>query len=96
MYDISKIKTITEPIARKYNIEKIWLFGSYVRGEQTEQSDIDFHIDRGDVCSGFQLGAFYTELEDALGKQLDVVATQSLSEEFLKKIEKEERLIYVK
>lgn len=38
MYNINQIKKITEPIAKTYDIDKVWLFGSYARGEQTEES----------------------------------------------------------
>lgn len=96
MYNINEIKTITEPIAKTYDIDKVWLFGSYARGEQTEESDIDFRIDRGNVCSGIQLGLFYADLEDALNTKIDVVTTQSLSDEFLEKIGRDEVLIYAK
>lgn len=96
MYNINEIKKITEPIAKTYDIDKVWLFGSYARGEQTEESDIDFRIDRGNVCSGIQLGLFYTDLEDALNTKIDVVTTQSLSDEFLGKIGRDEVLIYAK
>lgn len=72
------------------------MFGSYARGEQTEESDIDFRIDRGNVCSGIRLGAFYVDLEDALNAEIDVVTTQSLSDEFLGKIGRDEVLIYAK
>ena len=96
MYNINQIKKITEPIAKTYDIDKVWLFGSYARGEQTEESDIDFRIDRGNVCSGIRLGSFYADLEDALNAEIDVVTTQSLSDEFLGKIGRDEVLIYAK
>lgn len=96
MYNINQIKKITEPIAKTYGIDKVWLFGSYARGEQTEESDIDFRIDRGNVCSGIRLGLFYADLEDALSTKIDVVTTQSLSDEFLEKIGRDEVLIYAK
>ena len=96
MYNINQIKKITEPIAKTYDIDKVWLFGSYARGEQTEESDIDFRIDRGNVCSGIRLGAFYADLEDALNAEIDVVTTQSVSDEFLGKIGRDEVLIYAK
>lgn len=96
MYSINEIKKITKPIAEAYNIDKVWLFGSYARGEQTEESDIDLRIDRGNVRSGIQLGLFYVALEDALSTKIDVVTTQSLSDEFLGEIGRDEVLIYAK
>ena len=96
MYSIDVIKAMVTPIAEYYGIKTVWLFGSYARGEQTEQSDMDFHIDRGDVCSGLVLGAFFADLEEAFTTKIDVVTTQSLSKEFLEQIKEEEILLYAK
>jgi hypothetical protein len=41
IYTIEEIKTIVEPIARKYGVARVYLFGSYARGEVTENSDVD-------------------------------------------------------
>ena len=46
VYSIEKIKAIAAPIAQRYNIEALYLFGSYARGEATSQSDMDFRVDR--------------------------------------------------
>ena len=96
MYSIEQIKGIVRPIAQRHGIEKVWLFGSYARREQTENSDIDFLIERGDICSGIQLGAFYADLQDALNVDIDVVTIQSLSKDFLQSIEDDEVMIYAK
>ena len=42
--DVLTLATITEivkPIALKYNVEAVYLFGSYARGEATADSDLD-------------------------------------------------------
>ena len=44
-YTIEEIKTILEPIARKYGVERVYLFGSYARGDATENSDVDLRVD---------------------------------------------------
>ena len=41
IYTIDEIREKVKPIAEKYGIEKVWLFGSYARGEATEESDVD-------------------------------------------------------
>lgn len=40
-YTIEEIKNIVEPIARKYGVARIYLFGSFARGDVTENSDVD-------------------------------------------------------
>ncbi|MCD8008691.1 MAG: nucleotidyltransferase domain-containing protein [Clostridiales bacterium] len=41
---LEEIIETVKPIARRYKIQKIYLFGSYARGEATRDSDLDFLI----------------------------------------------------
>ena len=59
---IDQIKRITAPIAAAYGIKRMHFFGSYARGEATEDSDVDLLIDRCNVRSGFVLGGLYADL----------------------------------
>jgi len=91
---IKEIKSIVEPIAKKYGVERVYLFGSYARGEATESSDIDLRIDKGSLRGMFALAGLYTELEDALKMKVEVLTTGSLEDEFLNRIKNEEVLLY--
>ncbi len=44
LYTMDEIKAKSIPIAKKYGIARLGLFGSYARGEQNEHSDLDFLI----------------------------------------------------
>ena len=44
IYTVDEITAAVKPIAEKYGIDKVWLFGSYARGEATEKSDVDLLI----------------------------------------------------
>ena len=44
MYSIDEIKEIVKPILKKYDVRKAYIFGSYARGEATEESDVDIMI----------------------------------------------------
>ena len=46
---IDEIRDKIRPICEKYKVEKVWLFGSYARGEATEESDVDLHIEGGRI-----------------------------------------------
>ena len=94
IYTIDEIKSIVAPIAAAHDVDRIYLFGSYARGEATASSDIDLRVDKGRLRGLFALGALYTDLEDSLGKQLDLLTTGSLDQKFLQRIAKEEVLIY--
>ena len=94
VYSIEEIKAIAEPIARRYNIGALYLFGSYARGEANAQSDLDFRVDRGNLTDMLELGGLYSDLEENFQKKLDVLTTQMLSPEFLSRIQPEEVLVY--
>ena len=49
IYTIEEIKQKAIPIAQEYGVDSMSLFGSYARGEASEDSDLDFFIDRGDI-----------------------------------------------
>lgn len=94
IYTLDEIKAIAHPIAKRYGIAALYLFGSYARGEATPQSDIDFRVDRGNLVDLLELGGLFSELEDSFQKNLDVLTTQMLSPAFLKGICTEEVLVY--
>jgi predicted nucleotidyltransferase len=93
-YTIEEIKAVIEPIARKYGVKRVHLFGSYARGDVIENSDIDLRVDKGSLKGMFALCGLYTEIEEALQTKVDVLTTGSLEDDFLQKIRKEEVLLY--
>ena len=93
-YTIDEIKSIVEPIARKYGVTSIYLFGSYARGDATENSDVDLLVEKGSLRGMFALCGLYTEIAEALQTEVDVLTTGSLDEDTLRKIKKEEVLLY--
>lgn len=93
-YSIEELKEIIAPIAEKYHISKVYLFGSFARGDYNEKSDIDLRIEKGELKGMFALCGFYTEVEEALQIKVDILTTGSLEDTFLKKIEKDEVMLY--
>lgn len=92
-YTVSEIKSIVSRLAKQYGAERIYLFGSYARGDSTPASDIDLRIDKGSI-RGFQLGGLLLDLEDSFGIPVDLVPTSSLDQRFLDTIQKDEVLLY--
>ena len=78
IYKIEEIKEKVKPIAEKYGIETIWLFGSYARGEATEDSDVDLLVDRKTTFNLFELGGAFEDFKDVLKKNVDIVTVRSL------------------
>jgi len=93
-YSNKELREIIMPIAESYGVERVFLFGSCARGEQSESSDLDLRIDKGDISDYFVLSAFNIALEDALNETVDVITTGSLDISFLEKIKSDEVLIY--
>ena len=93
-YTINDIQKKINLIAKHYGLERVYLFGSYARGDNSAKRDLDFRIDRGRLKGLLQLGALYSELEESFGMPVDVVTTDSMDPEFLNKIKDEEVLIY--
>lgn len=83
IYTSEELTAKIVPIAEKYKLKKVWLFGSYARGCADDDSDIDLLIDTEGTAlkSLFALGALYSELENALGKNIDLITLNSLQQE---------------
>jgi predicted nucleotidyltransferase len=103
VYTLDEIRERVAPVARKYQIPRVYVFGSYARGEATDESDIDLlyvHTDK--IPRGWYIMGFYDEMERALGKRVDLVPTQVLDDESERKskqrmrreVMRERRLIY--
>ncbi len=93
-YTLDEIKEKTIPIAKKYGIKSMSVFGSYARGEANDESDVDIIIDKGQVQSLIRYNMFVEDLEKCLGCHVDVVTTGIDDKDFLTIIQKEAILIY--
>ena len=81
-YAIEEIKRRITPVAEKYRLAAVYLFGSYARGDATAESDVDLLVDLSGtgIDSLFQLGGLYNELEAALETGIDLVTTDSMEQ----------------
>ena len=92
-YTIEEIKEKSIPIAKKYGVSKLALFGSYARGDAIESSDIDFVIDKGAIV-GWDFFGFCLDLENEFCKKVDVLTYNSIPKS--KYFEIEELKLYEK
>lgn len=88
--DIDQIKDKVLPILKEAGVTRSSLFGSYVRGENTEDSDIDILVELPKGKSLFDLADLREKLEEALGKETDVVTYNSLHPLLRERILKEQ------
>lgn len=92
---LNKIKEIVKPIALKYQVKEIYLFGSYARGEATDESDLDFLVFGGE---GFKLTLIFSlaeELREAFQNNVDVFEIHEVNQKsgFYDTIMKERLLV---
>ena len=83
IYTQRQLAELIRPIAEKYHVPAVYLFGSYARGEATELSDIDLLIDTAgtEIKSLLHLAAVGQDLETATGKRVDLITMDSLEQE---------------
>ena len=82
VYALDEIARRIRPVAEKYRLKAVYVFGSYARGEAREDSDIDLLVDLtgADLSGFFAIGGLYNDLEAALEKEIDFVTTESLEQ----------------
>ncbi len=76
IYTVNDIQRVLYPVLNSHKVKKAVLFGSYVKGEATENSDVDLLVD-----SGLKGLAFFGLLEDittSLGKDVDLLDTSQI------------------
>ena len=90
----AKIREVVSSVAPQYEIAQVYLFGSYARGDATEESDVDLRVVGGNIPSLLRLGGLFEDLIESLGRPVDVVMTDSMKGSFYDRIKGEEVLIY--
>ena len=71
--NIPEIKRRIVPVLKESGITKSAIFGSYVRGEENENSDIDLLVEYPKEMSLFDVAELKYKLEDVLQKPVDLV-----------------------
>ena len=80
VYSIDEIVRIVAPIAMKYDVDRVFLFGSYARGEANSDSDIDFIIEKGRL-RGLQIAGMLGDLQDSFCKGIDLLTTNGVTKQ---------------
>ena len=65
-------------LQNKYRISRLGIFGSYIRGEQRSESDVDVLIDYDKAPSLIELIEIENMLSDLLGLKVDLVTSKGL------------------
>ena len=73
MLSVDEIQKKIFPICQKYAISEAYLFGSYARGDATEESDVNLRIVVGKPFGMLALNRINDDFEAALQKNVDVI-----------------------
>ena len=65
-------------IASMHGVRQIRIFGSFARGDARSDSDVDFLVEVGPNHSAFFPGGLVADLEDLLGRRVDVVEPEGI------------------
>lgn len=87
---IEEIQQKVLPILQRHNIKKAGLFGSSVRGEMREGSDIDILVEVEDTINLLDFVGIKLELEEALKRKVDLVEYCTIKPSLKERIVKEQ------
>lgn len=76
-------------IAREHGARRIRLFGSAARGEDRPDSDVDFLVEMEDGRSLLDIGGMQMDLQDLLGRKVDVVTEKGMRPRIRDRVSKE-------
>ncbi len=82
VYTLPELRSRVKPIAERYELKAVFLFGSYARGDATETSDIDLLIDTSGtkIKTLLHLAEVLNAFEEALGKSVDLITVSSIEQ----------------
>jgi predicted nucleotidyltransferase len=80
IYTIEELRERVRPVAEKYGLPAVYLFGSYARGEATEDSDVDLLVDTegAKLSSPSSIFILFDDFEQAVKKRVDMIETNTL------------------
>ncbi|MDB5207969.1 MAG: hypothetical protein JWR72_3044 [Flavisolibacter sp.] len=102
MLTTEQIKQSVSEYFKDKPVKKVYLFGSYARGEADENSDVDLLVDIDyEKRVGWQYFIWFEELEKILARKTDVVSNVSKPEHtsnwrLIERINKDKVLLYEK
>ncbi|HTW91298.1 MAG TPA: nucleotidyltransferase family protein [bacterium] len=72
-------------LTSRYHVKRLGLFGSYVRGEQTDESDVDILVEFS-APIGWEIVDIKEHLERVLGMRVDLVTVPALKPQYRERV----------
>jgi len=84
--ELNDLKKKIIPILKKNGIKRAGIFGSYARGEQKRNSDVDILINHSGKMSLVKISGLKITLEESLGKKVDLITYKYIHPELRRSI----------
>jgi predicted nucleotidyltransferase len=91
--ELERLREKIAPILRRLGVRRASVFGSLARGEGDEESDVDLLVELEPGRSLLDLAELKVELEEVLGRMVDVITYDSLHPLFRDRVLREQRRI---
>lgn len=95
--DLSELKPLIDYLRNK-PVKKAYLFGSYARGEQTQDSDMDILLEMMPDLDPEEAGLLkldmYDEVEEILGQRVDIIDEKYLKNKYLIESIAEDKILF--
>jgi predicted nucleotidyltransferase len=83
---LAELRELQPELKKRYPIRAIGVFGSYVRGEQRDDSDLDVLVDLGQGMTLIDLVGLQLAIGEALGLRVDLAVKDALKPRIEKRI----------
>ena len=90
---MAQLQLLQPDLKRRYPLQRLGVFGSYVRGEQREGSDLDVLLELGNGIGLFEFVGLQQELSDTLGIKVDLADKSTLRRRIGRRILAEVRML---
>jgi uncharacterized protein len=84
--EVRNIREKIKPILDRHDVKRAAIFGSLIRGEATEKSDIDILVEIDRDISLFEFIGLKQELEDCLNRKVDLIEYDAIKPALKEKV----------
>ena len=91
--DLEEVRSKVLPVLKRYGVRRASVFGSLVREETAEESDVDLLVELGDDKSLLDLAGLKIEAEELLGRRVDVLTYNAIHPLLRERILSEQKAI---
>lgn len=79
---------------KQYKVKEIGIFGSFVRDEMNDTSDIDVLVEYSRGTTLFDISKMHIDLTEMLGRKIDLVSKNAVHKRIMKYIEQDLQTVY--